>query len=349
LAKTHSIRDIAQLAGVSVASVSNVLNGKLDKVSAETAQRITALVKQLDYQPNMAARSLSMGKSQLVGLVLPVTVAEEQLIGLIGENPFYGEFFDGVEGVLRGQGYDVILAGFRPNQDFSDWVRRRGLDGVILLGSYSRPMLDKLEREGVPVILTDTEPELQDCFANVGIDDEAGAWLATRHLIGLGHRRIALAGGDTAHSYVNTCRERGYLRALAEAGLAADPRWRYINNVSMGGGMRIARQILASPDRPDAIFATADTLALALINVFQAEGLRVPGDLSVIGFDDLAIFRSLHPGLTTIRQDVVGKGAASANLLLRRLGGDALEGLRLELPLSLVVRDSTGPATSAGA
>jgi LacI family transcriptional regulator len=343
LAKNSSIRDIAARAGVSVASVSNVLNGKLEKVSAETARRIRELVKEFDYQPNMAARSLSMGKSQLVGLVLPLTVAEEQLIGLIGENPFYGEFFDGVESVLRVEGYDVILAGFRPEQNFSDWVRRRGLDGVILVGSYSHPMLDKLQSEGVAVILTDTEPELQHAFPNVGVDDAQGAYLATRHLVELGHRAIALAGGDTANSYVNACRENGYLKALAEAGLKADPALRYVNNVSLGGGMRIAQEILASPKRPDAVFCTADTLALGMMSVFQSGGLRVPEDCSVIGFDDLAIFRQLPPGLTTIRQDVVGKGAAAARLLLRQLSGENLGEMRLELPVSLVVRGSTGP------
>lgn len=343
LAKNSSIRDIAARAGVSVATVSNVLNGKLEKVSIETARRIRELVKEFDYQPNLAARSLSMGKSKLVGLVLPLTVAEERHAGLIGENPLYGELFDGVESVFRVEGYDVIVAGFRPEQNVSDWVRRRGLDGVILVGSYSHPMLSKLQNQGVSVVLTDAEPELQHAFPNVGIDDAQGAYLATKHLIELGHRAIALARGDTATSYVNACRENGYLRALAEAGLKADPALRYVNTVSLGGGARIGQEILASPNRPDAVFCTADTLALGMMGVFQSGGLRVPEDCSVIGFDDLSIFRQLPPGLTTIRQDALGKGAAAARLLLGQLSGENLGELRLELPVSLVVRGSTGP------
>src|SRR5262249_20696946 len=146
----------------------------------------------------------------------PITVAEEKEVNLIGENPFYGEFFDGVESVLRANQYDVILAGFRPNEDCSDWVRRRGLDGVILLGKFPGGLLEGMQLEGGAILMTATEEELRKRFSCVAIDDEAGAWIAARHLLDPGWRRIAIAGGDTQSSHVNRLREEGYKRALAD-------------------------------------------------------------------------------------------------------------------------------------
>lgn len=347
MAKKYSIRDIAHLAGVSVASVSNVLNGKMDRVSAETAKRIQDLFTKLDYQPNLTARSLSSGKSRLVGLVFPVTIHGEKAISLIGENPFYGEFFDGVENVLRNQNYDIILAGFRPEHDCSDWVRQRSLDGVIFLGSFSFSMLEGLERRGVPVVLTDSEPSYRSQFCSVGVDDEAGAFMATNHLISLGHRRIALAGGDTSSSFINASRENGYRRALESHGIGFDPDRIFRDTVSMGGGRRIAERMLASADRPSAVFAMADTLAIGIISVCLDRGLQIPRDLSVTGFDDLAIFRYLSPGLTTIRQDVTGKGSAAAERLLQRLNGDTPQPRYHPMPLSLVIRSSTAAPNTA--
>lgn len=344
MAKANSIRDIARHAGVSVASVSNVLNGKLEKVSADTAQRIRDLVKELDYQPNMTARTLSSGKSRLIGLVFPVTIVDEKFITLIGENPFYGEFFDGVETILSPAGYDVIISGLRPDQDCSEWVRRRGLDGVIFLGSYSRPMLEKLESEGIAVILTDTDPELGNTFYSIGVDDALGARLAVECLVALGHRRIALAGSATENSYVNRRRRAGYLEALVAAGLEVDASLMFEDNVSFGGGGRVTEKLLNLDVRPTAVFAFADSMAMGIISAMGSAGFQVPRDLSVVGFDDLAIFRQIHPGLTTVRQDVMGKGSLAAQQLLRRLGGETGMEKQVTLPLSLVVRGSTAEA-----
>lgn len=341
MAKANSIRDIARHAGVSVASVSNVLNGKLEKVSAETAQRIRDLVKELDYQPNLTARTLSSGKSRLIGLVFPVTIVDEKFITLIGENPFYGEFFDGVETVLSPAGYDVIISGLRPDQDCSEWVRRRGLDGVIFLGSYSKDMLEKLEAEGIAVILTDTDPELGEAFHSVGVDDALGARLAVECLVALGHRRIALAGSATENSHVNRSRRQGYLDALTAAGLPIDPELLFEDNVSFSGGLRMTERMLRLKNRPTAVFAFADSMAMGIISAMASAGYQVPRDLSVVGFDDLAIFRQIHPGLTTIRQDVVGKGSLAAQVLLDRLNGRPVTERRRVLPLTLVTRGST--------
>jgi len=341
MAKTSSIRDIARHAGVSVASVSNVLNGKLEKVSAETARRIRDVARDLDYQPNLTARSLSSGKSRLVGLVFPVTIVDEKTIRLIGENPFYGEFFDGVEGVFNPLGYDLLIQGLRPDQDCSEWVRRRGLDGVIFLGSYSPSMLAKLEEEGISVLLIDTEPELENTFASVGIDDAEGARIACRHLIGLGHRRIALAGSGTTSSYVNRQRRDGYLAALAEAHIPVDPTLMFEHNVSFGGGARMAEDLLALPELPTAVFAFADSMALGIYNTLSSRGIRVPDQISIVGFDDLAIFRHLFPGLTTVRQDVLGKGVMAATQLLKHMEGEAGLPRKTLLPLTLVIRGST--------
>lgn len=339
--RKFSIKHIAERANVSTATVSYVLNNRMEKVSKKTAEKIRKIVEELDYQPDLTARALCSGKSKMVGLVLPLTVSDQQRISLIGENPFYGEFIDGVESFLSGLGYDVIISGYRQEQDCSDWVRRRGLDGVIFLGNFNKEVLLNLENLGVKVVVVDSDETYDDKFSTIFIDNEAGAYQATKYLISLGHTKIGLAGGGVSNSNINNSREAGYLRALEEAGLEYNEDFRYINNVSLSGGRRIAQTILFQEDRPTAIFAEADTLAVGIISVFVENSMEIPKDLSIVGFDDIALFKYLYPGLTTIRQNVNGKGAAAAELLLNSISNKNKEIKNICMPIELIIRNST--------
>ena len=331
-----SLHDVAQRAGVSTATVSRALRG-LPVVSEPTRTRIVAIAEELGYVVSPSASRLASGRTHTLGVVVPYV-----------NRWFFGQVIVGVEQELRASGYDLLLynLGDDAGRDrfFHEMPLRRRVDAVLVL---SLPLSDaevaRLRALRVPVGLVGASV---DGFACVHIDDVAGAGTAVRHLVNLGHREIALiSGGDDVPMHFTTPvdRRRGYLNALDTAGIGYDPELEAAGDFTVAGGQRAMSDLLSRSRRPTAVFALSDEMAFGAMRTLRMSGLRVPEDISVIGFDDHDMSDLLD--LTTVAQPVVEQGTAVARLLLDQLSAGVPSSPRhpFSLPTRLVVRRSTAP------
>ena len=325
-----TIDDVAAQAGVGIATVSRVLNDS-PKVSATTRAKVQAAMAALDYRPNPLARGLSTGRSHSIGAVVPFFThasAVERLRGVVAG--------------LASAGYDLVLFDVESPEHRSEHLaalaRRDRAAGLLVISLPPPPdELARLVGAGVPVVLVDAHGE---GVPVVCTDDVHGGRLAGDHLVELGHRRIAFIGEPPDNPFgftATTLRERGFRTVLDDVGLepVAVEYCEHDRLVARD----VATALLQSRDRPTAIFASSDVQASGVLLAAADLGLRVPDDLSVIGFDDIEI--SSYAGLTTVRQPLFESGRLGAELLLERLSTDLPPAVH-ELPLELVVRDTTG-------
>lgn len=339
-----SAKDVARHVGVSVATVSNVINN-INKVSEETRQRVLRAIEELHYQPDFTARSLAKRKSNLLGIMLPITQAGDDKSLLLKDNPFYAELLSGIEYEAEQREYDVVITGIRPEQSLKDWVRKRNMDGVIFLGITPEPFLNELKTLHVPVVLMDSHPGQTDCHS-IGHDDFLAGKMACQHLTAMGHERIAFLSGKLQPSPVNTSRYMGYQEALKEAGLPQDPSLVMEDSVSFEGGYRMGLTIAEMHKKPEkgqrvtALFCVADIVAFGAIKALREKKIKVPDEISVVGFDNLKTCDYLIPGLTTIDQDIFRKGMAAVGTLVDDIEGRAKECRQVLFPVRLVERDS---------
>ncbi|HSW08329.1 LacI family DNA-binding transcriptional regulator [Aquabacterium sp.] len=336
-----TIKDVALHAQVSVATVSHVVNDTRF-VSEATRLRVQQAIAELRYVPSALARSLKSNRTHTVGMMIPNN-----------SNPYFAEIIRGIEDTCYGAGFNVILC----NSDDdplkqSTYVRllsEKQVDGLIVLSSGSDvELLDTLRAATMPQVVVDRE--IDDLAADlVEVNHEAGGFLATQHLLQLGHRRIACIAGPQALSSARQ-RVQGYQRALQEAGLAADDQLLRCADFTSAGGHAAMTALLdaASPaDRPSAVFASNDLMAIGAICAAAAKGLSIPGDLSVIGFDDIALAAFSNPPLSSIVQPKHQTGELAAKLLLQRITQPDRELQRAILQPALVIRQSTGPYVGA--
>jgi LacI family transcriptional regulator len=334
-----TIRELARLSGVSVGTVSRALNGYTD-VSPETRERVIRLARELDYTPAAAARTLVTQRSHVIGVFLETGVGRPDL-----QHPFFHEVLVGFKDCIGSEGYDLLLfASERPGNGYGDHsylkrCRHHNVDGAVLIGvSPEDEELRRLLRSELPCVGVDVELS-GTCTGYVMSDNVAGAITAVRHLHGLGHRRIATITGllDTKPG---VDRLRGYREESQRLGLGYRDEYVAYGDYYFESGQSAARRLLALDEPPTAIFAASDMMAIGVIRAAAEAGLRIPGDLSVVGFDDIQIAQHMHPPLTTLAQDKPGLGVAAARALLRQVdGADTAE--PVTLPVELVVRDST--------
>jgi LacI family transcriptional regulator, galactose operon repressor len=334
-----TIRELARLSGVSVGTVSRALNGYTD-VSPETRERVIRLARELDYTPAAAARTLVTQRSHVIGVFLETGVGRPDL-----QHPFFHEVLVGFKDCIGSEGYDLLLfASERPGNGYGDHsylkrCRHHNVDGAVLIGvSPEDEELRRLLRSELPCVGVDVELS-GTCTGYVMSDNVAGAITAVRHLHGLGHRRIATITGllDTKPG---VDRLRGYREESQRLGLGYRDEYVAYGDYYFESGQSAARRLLALDEPPTAIFAASDMMAIGVIRAAAEAGLSIPGDLSVVGFDDIQIAQHMHPPLTTLAQDKPGLGVAAARALLRQVdGADTAE--PVTLPVELVVRDST--------
>jgi LacI family transcriptional regulator len=327
---------------VSVSTVSRVFNG-YDDVSAGTRERVLNAARQLDYAPSAAARTLVRRRSQLLGVVL-FTGYEHPDIG----HPFFQEVLVGVKRGVGARGYDLLL--FATEQPGSgdgrphSYVRRarhHHVDGVVLMGvDRHDPEVEKLLDVGIPLIAVDLDI-VGEHASYVSSDNVGGARLAVRHLHSLGHTRIATVAGSQK-TKPGADRLLGYRAELQALELDARPGYEQVGDFYSESGEAAMRALLELPERPTAVFAAADMMAIGAMRAVQAAGLRVPDDVAVIGFDDIEIAPLVSPALTTIRQDKVGLGLAAARALVEQIENPDVTPPVLTLPVELVVRASSG-------
>lgn len=336
--KKNTIKDVAKHSGVSIASVSYVLNGKESRVSPETLKKIHNSIKILNYIPNFSARSLVNKTSKLIGVMIPQTEAHKQLLL---ENPFYSEVISGIESQLRECGYHLILSGTVDGQSYLNLSQERNLDGVIIMGIYSEQLYEEFKQIKIPIVLVDSYIN-DNYFRKIGIDDEYGGYLATKHLIDSGHRNIALVTGKIRADGVVEKRFLGYKRALKEASIFYNPDHVFEHSVSYSFGLEAGQLIVKRFPEITAAFTSSDMMALGLIKGIQDSGKTVPDDISIIGFDDISISKMFIPGLTTIKQDINLKGVKAAQLLIELIEGNnkGQDEPELILPLKVVERQT---------
>jgi len=327
-----TISEIAREAGVSVPTVSKVLNGHAH-VAAETRARVEEIIAKRDYARRPAKRKQKAG---LVDLVFPGLGSEWAL-----------EIIEGVERVAQDAGYGTVVSSL--NLDGSrirPWLANlaeRKSDGLLMaVYQLDAKQIQRVKSLGIPVVLIDPVGQPGPDLTTVGAANWEGGYSATEHLLQLGHKRIAMIGGRE-DLQCSSAREDGYVSALRRAGVALDPALIVPGDFSMEAGEAAARKLLELPDRPTAIFTGNDGQALGAYRAARAAGLRIPEDLSIIGFDDIPAAEWVEPGLTTIRQPVVQMAETAMRALLRHLDGDEELPQRIELGTELVVRGSTAP------
>jgi DNA-binding LacI/PurR family transcriptional regulator len=339
-----SISAVAVRAGVSVATVSRVLNDS-GGVRPRTREKVLAAVAELGYSMNHLARNLRTAASRLLLTMVPD----------VG-NPFYAQIVRGIDGVAREHGYFMLLcdtgADAGRERSYFELLRTRRADGAICLDpdTIQQALAGELNDgagglAGLPwVACCEFDPDGQVPY--VGIDNRAAAGEAVAHLIGLGHRRIGLINSDQRYLYARQ-RRLGYDEAMAAAGLGVDPAWRQtVDSLDYAAGSAATLAMMAQADAPTAIFAVSDTLAIGVLSALRRLGRRVPEDVAVVGFDDISLAAQVAPGLSTVAQPMLELGASAARLLLRRLADPALRVPGMLLPHRLVVRGSSDPAAT---
>ncbi|MBX7214517.1 MAG: LacI family transcriptional regulator [Thermoflexales bacterium] len=349
ITRSTTIRDVARLAGVSVATVSRVLNGN-HGVRGPARQAVERAIKTLNFEPNQTARRLSLGKTFTLAAIAPFFYRASSV-----------ERLRGLESVFSTSAYDLVVYNVETietrDRYFSELLRPDRVDGVVVISlSPDDAHAEAFERSGLPVVLVDAvHPRLP----SVHEDSALGGYLATRHLIELGHRRIAFicdelnAPLSIIGSNANINRLAGYRRALSEAGLPLDPALFREGPHSKRLARGLARELLTSPNPPTAIFAVSDTHAMGVLDAARDLNLRVPGDLSVVGYDDVEVAEYI--GLTTINQSLEKSGRRGAELLLGLLDtpvdaptGESVQPGSESIEVTLVVRGTTGAPLQRG-
>jgi LacI family transcriptional regulator len=323
-----TIRDVAAQAGVSVATVSKVINGRYG-VAADTTARVNAVISDLGYQASLVAQSLRNHRTNVIGIL----VADLE--------PFSAELLKGAADAIRGSGFEMVVysAGGLAD-DHVGWERRylSRLSGTLIDGAVLVTPTVVDVNYGAPIVAIDPHTG-QSELPTIDSDNLRGGQLATAHLLGLGHRRIAMLSGrpDLESSRL---REQGYRQAMAAAGVPVSEDLVLVGGYDAQASAECTRTLLTSAQPPTAIFAANDVSAIAVIQAAVGLGLRVPADLSVVGFDNIPESALCAPPLTTVNQPIRQMGERSIQLLLRLMRGDHVEDTHLTLQTDLVVRQS---------
>ncbi|HEY0641191.1 MAG TPA: LacI family DNA-binding transcriptional regulator [Pseudonocardiaceae bacterium] len=347
-----TIHEVARAAGVSPSTVSNLLNGRADRMHPATRARVESAIARLGYRPNRAARQLRTGRIQVIGLVVPS----------VG-NPFWGGMARALEVAALAGGYHVLLCNSERDPDrerrYLEALYHDGIRGVVL-GS-SLPSLEHITpmiENGLHVVAFDrvAQPTDPSALINIGVDNAAGAEAATEHVIGLGHRRLAFVSGSLA-SVNRQERFRGFQAAVTRSGIPASDVtvWRGADNPDFGDvraaelGRAAARELLDGPRPPTAVVAVNDMCAIGACRGIRDAGLRVPDDVSVTGFDDILLAELYDPPLTTVRQPLTDMATHTFARLRARIERDPdLAPDPAPARPTLMVRASTAPPPPHG-
>jgi LacI family transcriptional regulator len=332
-----TIGDVAALAGVDKAVVSKVINADPGlNVRPETRQRVEETIAELGYSPNSSARSLRTSKTRTFGLLIPDF-----------SNPVYAEVITGAEAAALKRGYVLMTASNTPSSSesnhYMDVFDRDRIDGLLIAGhDHDSAVLDRLTGRGVPWLLVNSTDA--NARRYVAVDDSGAAQLAVEHLIALGHRKIAHVAGpldaDTAER-----RSEGYVTAIQHAGLDLDPRLTAAGDYTADGGYAATTALIRSGLPMTAVFVANVTAATGTLHALHENGLRVPGDVSVVTLHDHALAHHLVPSLTTVRMPLRQLGARAVEVLMASRASSPVEEI-LPGPIDLLIRESTGLAPS---
>lgn len=325
-----NIQQVAKQAGVSVATVSRVLNGQ-KTVSGKTRMKVEEAIKKLNYEPSMLGRNLRNSESRLLLILIPTI-----------SNPFYLEIIKGIEQVAISQNYNILLCETDSDPEreniYFDLVRKKMADGIISMDPAVNGKTLKKLAENYAIVQC-SEYEEGSGIPYVTIDNEEASYRAVKHLVQIGHKKIALINSDEKYLYARQ-RKMGYKRALEENGIALKPE--YIiptQHLGFENGQQAMKKILNLEERPTAVFAVSDLLAIGALKEINASGLHVPSDMAVVGFDKIDFSNMTNPTLTTIAQPMHKMGTVAAKMLIDKIKGIEVESIILDH--ELVIREST--------
>lgn len=332
---TVTIKDVAKKAGVSVATVSRVLNGT-GAVKEQTRQAVEDAIEALQYSPNGLGRNLRRQETKKILVVLSTI-----------SNQFYSRVVRGIEDRAAEEGYQVLLGTTRDRIEtlrrYFGMLQTRQVDGAIFMSTHFSGAEEKEFLEGGYPIVCACEPVDDPQVSYVGINDELAAREAVGYLISCGHRKIALLCGGSFMKDIygsSDLREYGYRREMEENGLPVPPEYLIREGMTYNSGKRAAHYVLSLPELPDAIFSCSDAGAVGLIRTFLEQGIRVPEDISVMGFDNTAMSEVYYPSVTTVSQPQYEIGRCAMELLLRQMRDENGDN-RVVLPHEIVCREST--------
>lgn len=330
-----NIRVVAELAGVSVATVSRTLK-QPESVSPKTRHRVLDAIQQAGYQPNQLAARLRSGKTHNLVVLVP-TIA----------NVFFARVISGMQQVAHEKGFTLLLSNTQADEhtesNYARMVESAAADGVIQLRAFNPFRREQVNEHNLYPMVNACEVLDNVACPTVMLDNRAAAAAMTRHLIELGHKRIALVKGP-ARSPLTRDRIAGYRDALTEVGIVFDEQLLVAGDFSLKAGFDAATQLLKLAERPTAIFCENDEMAIGAMQCLKQAGLRIPEDMSVAGFDDINFAEYSDPPLSTIAQPAEEFGRTAVSLLIDVLQGRVTKAAKVILPFDLIIRESTGPA-----
>lgn len=332
---SYTIYDVAKKAGVSIATVSRVLNNSIH-VSEKTKQKVKTAIEELNYTPNILASALTKKSTLTIGLLIPDI-----------SNPFFSELSRGVEDACNDFGFNTVIC----NTDYSlqkeaayiNLLRQKSVDGfVITTAHYNDKNVIQLIKDRIPMVLLDRNIERSDAYDIdlVLSDNIGGGYLATKHLIQLGHKNIACFLGPPEIE-VNVEREKGYIKAMKEAKLTINPSLVAYGDFKLEFGYKKTIELLNRHIIPTAFFAANDLIAVGIIRALKSVGLSVPSDISVVGFDDTIFAEIIDPPLTSVNQPIREMGYHATKLLIKKLRGERSTSKKIIFDTELIIREST--------
>jgi LacI family transcriptional regulator len=332
--KITTINDIAKLAGVSITTVSKIINQKDHDISAKTKQRVQEVIKQYNYRPNALASGLKTKKTGTIGLLVPDI-----------SNAFFSEVILAVENTARRDGFNVILCNTNDEQarelEYLNVLRDKRVDGIIFISTVlsNHKGIVELADKGMPIVVVD-RPIDNTFIKVVQLDNEAGGYMATKHLIEFGHTKIGCITGPLQNKSARD-RYNGYLKGLQEAGIPFEEKYTFEGDYRVMGGENGAQALLQ--EGVTAIFTCNDMMAYGVYKVVSERGLEIPKDISVVGYDDIYLSQILSTPLTSVKQPTYEIGAASASILINMINGVEVTEDRIEFKSNLSIRKSVAP------
>jgi LacI family transcriptional regulator len=330
-----NLETIAKLAGVSRSTVSRVINNS-PNVSDEVRDRVQIVLTQTNFQPNIAARSLAAGHTQVIGLVIPATISR------LFSDPFFPLLIQGVSSACNSRDHSVMLWLAEPEYErrmIRQILYNGIIDGVIISSAIiNDPLVDALQERNIPFVMVG-EPRAAQHINFIDVDNDAGAQRAVLHLARLGYKRIATIT-CALNTEVGLARLAGYRQALYLSGLQEESTLIYEGDFSTESGYQGAKRLL--PIKPDAIFVASDPMTQGTYRALAESGVRIPEDIAIVGFDDLPFSAHLTPPLTTVRQPVINMGSVAVETLIDAIEHPERPVRHVRLPTELVIRSSCG-------
>lgn len=326
------IKDVAREANVSVATVSRVLNN-IPLVNDETKKRVLDAIERTGYKPNAIARSLKMQKTNTFGIMIPDI-----------SRPYYTQVVRGVEDICNIYDYNIILCNtdsepLKEEKYFDVFIEKQ-VDGILYIGKgLSQNMVNKIQQNKVPVVLGAVK-DVMGRYHSVAINNELASYELTSYLIENGHTRIAFFTDEDETSYVAQERKKGYVKALKKNNIKENPIYELKGKYSIKGGYDLMEELLNNSELPTAVVALNDEMAIGAVRKLEDSGKNVPGDMSVVGFNNFQLSEWFKPGITTIAQPMYDIGAICARILIKVINNSKVDEKAVTVPHELIIRDS---------